>query len=79
LRGSFSAQAFLGGAGPAAVGAIIGAAVPLAGALSQAWQFIVLGAAGVALLVLRRGIVVTLIGAGVVGVVVALAGGPLPR
>jgi chromate transporter len=79
LRGSFSAQAFLGGAGPAAVGAIIGAAVPLAGALSEAWQFIVLGAAAVALLVLRRGIVVTLIGAGVVGVVVALAGGPLPR
>jgi chromate transporter len=39
----------------------------------------VLGAAAVALLVLRRGIVVTLIGAGVVGVVVALAGGPLPR
>jgi chromate transporter len=79
LRESVSAQAFLAGAGPAAVGAIIGAAVPLAGALSEAWQFIVLGAAAVALLVLRRGIVVTLIGAGVVGVVVALAGGPLPR
>jgi hypothetical protein len=28
---------------------------------------------------LRRGIVVTLVGAGVVGAVVALAGGPLPR
>jgi chromate transporter len=79
LRGSVSAQAFLAGAGPAAVGAIIGAAVPLARPLSETWQFIVLGAAAVALLVLRRGIVVTLIGAGVIGVVVALAGGPLPR
>jgi chromate transporter len=79
LRGSYSAQAFLAGAGPAAVGAIIGAAVPLARPLSETWQFIVLGAAAVALLVLRRGIVVTLIGAGVIGVVVALAGGPLPR
>ena len=34
--------------------------------------------AAVALLVLRRGVVETLLCAGAVGVVVALAGGPLP-
>ncbi len=79
LRGSGPAQAFLGGAGPASVGAIIGAAIPLARALSEAWQFGVLGVAAVALLAFRRGIVVTLLGAGAVGVFVALAGGPLPR
>jgi chromate transporter len=79
LRGDRRVRAFLGGAGPAAVGAIFGSAIPLAGALVEAWQFAVLGAAAIALLALRRGVVATLLGAGVVGVVVALAGGPLPR
>jgi chromate transporter len=79
LRESARAQAFLGGAGPAAIGAIIGAAVPLVGALQETWQYVLLGASAVALLVLRRGIVVTLVGAGVVGAVVALAGAPVPR
>ena len=37
-----------------------------------------LAAAAVALLLLRGGVVVTLLGAGAVGVVIALAGGPLP-
>jgi chromate transporter len=79
LRGDRRVRAFLGGAGPAAVGAIFGSAIPLGGALVEAWQFAVLGAAAIALLALRRGVVATLLGAGVVGVVVALAGGPLPR
>src|SRR5205085_5294827 len=78
LRTDHRAQAFLDGAGPAAISAILGAAVPLTAALSEAWQFIVLGAAAVALLIARRGIVATLIGAGIVGVIVALAGGSLP-
>jgi chromate transporter len=73
------AQAFLAGAAPAAVGAIIGAAVPLTRALGEAWQFVVLGAAAVLLLVLRRGVVLTLLTAGAAGAIVALAGGPLPR
>jgi len=77
LRGSLRAQAFLDGAGPAAIGAILGAAIPLAAALRQSWEFLVLAAAAVALLVARRGVVETLLGAGVVGVVVALAGGSL--
>ncbi len=76
LRGNPTAQAFLDGAGPAAIGAIFGAAVVLAQAL-RGWQFAVLAAAGVALLLMRRGVVETLLGAGVVGVVISLAGGGL--
>jgi chromate transporter len=79
LRTSERARAFLAGAGPAAIGAILGAAIPLTGALRETWQFAVLGAAAVALLLLRRGIVETLFGAGVVGAVAALAGAPVPH
>jgi len=77
LREDGRARAFLDGAGPAAIGAILGAAVTLARVLPDAWQFAVLAAAAVALLALRRGVVLTLIGAGAVGAIVALAGGPL--
>jgi len=79
LRADARAQSFLDGAGPAAIGAILGAAIPLAGALHETWQFIVLGAAAVALLIARRGIVVTLLGAGAIGAVAAVAGAPLPH
>jgi len=78
LRENRYAQSFLDGAGPAAIGAILGAAIPLARALSAGWQFAVLGGAAVLLLVLRRGVVLTLLGAAAVGVIVVLAGGPLP-
>jgi chromate transporter len=78
LRRNATAQAFLSGAGPAAIGAILGAAVPLARALDETWQFVVLGAAAIALVLLRRGIVPVLVAAGVVGAAIALAGGPLP-
>ena len=79
LRGNAGAQAFLDGAGPAAIGAILGSAVTLARALSQPWQFAVLAGAAVALLALRRGVVPTLLAAGAAGVIIALAGGPLPH
>jgi chromate transporter len=75
FRRSEVAQAFLSGAGPAAIGAIAGAAVTLGLGLTQLWQVGVLAAAGCWLLLLRRGVVSTLIGAAVVGVIVALAGG----
>ena len=75
LRDNSAARAFLDGAGPAAIGAILGAAITLALALAQAWQFGVLAAAAVALLVLRRGVVTTLVGAGVVGVIAAVVAG----
>ena len=78
LRTNRSAQAFLASAGPAAFGAILGAAVPLARALTEDWQYAVLAAAGVLLLPGRRGVVVTLVAAGLVGVAVAVGGGPLP-
>jgi len=78
LRGNPVARGFLDGAGPAAIGAILGSAVPLALALSEAWQAAVLAAGAVALLVLRAGVVATLVGAGAVGAIAVLLGAPLP-
>jgi chromate transporter len=79
LRRSPAAQRFLAGAGPAAIGAILGSAVPLARALDEAWQYGLLAAAAVALLGARRHVVVVLLAAGAIGMVLALAGAPLPR
>lgn len=78
VRADRRARAFLDGAGPAAAGAILGAAVPLALALDEAWQAAVLAAAAVALLLTRAGVVAVLLTAGAIGAAVALAGGPLP-
>jgi chromate transporter len=78
LRGNRYAQSFLDGSGPAAIGAILGSAIPLARELSVGWQFAVLGGAVVLLLVLRRGVVLTLLSAAATGVLIGLAGGPLP-
>ena len=78
LRGNDRARGFLDGAGPAAIGAILGSAVTLASALSEGWQWGVLAAAAVALLLIRTPVVPTLLAAGAIGVVVALAGAPLP-
>jgi chromate transporter len=78
LRGNERARGFLDGAGPAAIGAILGSAVTLAGAISEGWQIAVLAGAAIALLVLRRSIVGTLVAAGGIGAVLALAGAPLP-
>ena len=78
LRQNTTLRAFLDGAAPAAIGAIIGSSIPLARALTEPWQLAVLAAAGVALLALHRGVVVTLVGAGVIGAAIALTGGPLP-
>ena len=70
--------AFLAGAAPAAAGAIIGSAIPLAAALSETWQYVVLAGAAVALLVLRRSVVATLLAAGMIGAVAGLLGASLP-
>ncbi len=78
IRSDRRAQAFLDGAGPAAIGAILGSAVLLAAALTEPWQFVLLAAAAVALLLLRRGVVQTLLTCGAVGVVLALAGVAVP-
>ena len=79
LRGNPQVRAFLDGAGPAAIGAILGSAIPLAAALTQPWQYAVLASAALLLLLLRRGIVLTLLSAAAVGIVLGLAGGPLPH
>jgi chromate transporter len=76
LRGDGHARAFLDGAGPAAIGAILGVSVPLALALSESWQYAVLVVAAVALFALRRSTVETLLGAGLLGVVAVTLGAP---
>jgi len=75
FRRSTTAQAFLNGASPAAIGAIAGAAVTLGLGLTQYWQVGVLAAAAAWLLLLRRGVVSTILGAAAIGIIVALAGG----
>jgi chromate transporter len=79
VRTSPSVRAFLDGAGPAAIGAILGAAIPLALALQEIWQIGVLAGAALALFALRRGVVLTLLVAAVAGVVASLAGAPIPH
>ena len=79
LRANLNARAFLDGAGPAAIGAIAGAAIPLALALAETWQLAVLAAAAVALFVLRRGVVPTIVAAGIAGILASALGAPLPR
>lgn len=78
LRADPRVRAFLDGSGPAAVGAILGSAVPLALALTRPWQYALLALAAIALLVLRRGVVLTLLAAAGAGVALVLAGAPLP-
>ena len=79
LRADATVRTFLDGAGPAAIGAIAGAAIPLALALGETWQLAVLAAAALALFVLHRGVVLTLLAAGAVGVIATALGAPLPR
>ena len=74
LRTNRVAQSFLGGAGPAAIGAIAGAAIPLALAIAHVWQVFVFVGALVLIVGLRRSVVLVLIGAGVVGTVGAALG-----
>lgn len=68
---------FFDGAGPAAIGAILGSAIPLTLALQERWQFALLAGAAVSLFVLRRGVVLTLLAAGAVGAAAVLLGAPL--
>jgi chromate transporter len=70
LRASKHARAFLDGAGPAAAGAILGAAVPLLDSFEHTWQWVVLALAGVALL--RVAPIWVLVAGGVGGVATTL-------
>jgi chromate transporter len=77
LRTNRLARSFLGGAGPAAIGAIAGASIPLALALTHLWQVVLLAGAAVTIIGLRRSVVLTLVGAGLVGAVGAGLGLPV--
>jgi chromate transporter len=80
LRDNARVRAFLDGAGPAAVGAIFGSAIPLAVVLTRPWQYAVLAGAAVLLLALRRSVVTTLLAAAATGILLTVVGGfPLPR
>ena len=76
LRTDQRIQAFFVGAGAAVIGAIAGSAIPLGLELAHLWQLGVLAMTAVWLLALRRGIVLALVGAGVIGLVAVLAGAP---
>jgi chromate transporter len=75
IRANQRARAFLDGAGPAAIGAILGSAITLTRELTHPWQYAVLAGALVLLLPLRRGVVLTLLSAAAIGVTVVLAAG----
>jgi chromate transporter len=78
FRSNQHARAFLDGAGPAAIGAILGAAILLAGALRETWQYPLLAVGALALLAFKRGVVETLLVAGVLGAALAVVGAPVP-
>ena len=77
IRANRSIQSFLTGAGPAVIGAIAGSAIPLGLSLERLWQVPVLAGAVLWLFAVQRGVVSGLLIAGVVGVVLALAGVPI--
>jgi chromate transporter len=77
LRTNGVARSFLGGAGPGAIGAIAGASVPLALAIAHLWQVVVLAGALAMIVGLRRSVVLTLVGAGIIGAVGAALGLPV--
>ena len=76
IRTDVRIQAFFIGAGSAVIGAIAGSAIPLGLELAHLWQMGVLVLASVWLLVLRRGVVPALLGAGAIGIIAVLAGAP---
>jgi chromate transporter len=69
IRGNQRVRAFLDGAGPAAIGAILGSAVPLALAISKPWQVVPLAFAAGWLLVLKRSVPTAIVVAGLIGAV----------
>jgi chromate transporter len=77
IRTNLAVQAFFTGAGPAVIGAIAGSAIPLGLELSYLWQLALLALAAVWLLILRRGVVVAIVGAGAAGILASVAGAPV--
>lgn len=77
LRANISARAFLDGAGPAAIGAILGAAVLLLEGIRETWQWPLLAAAALALLIFRRSPLEVLVGGLLVGLAAWALGAPV--
>ncbi len=77
LRGNRAARAFLDGAGPAAIGAILGAAVLLLDGVRETWQWPLLAAAAAALLVWRRSALEVLVGGLLAGLAAWALGAPV--
>ncbi len=77
LRTSPTAQGFLAGAGPAAIGAIAGTAILLSHGIEHLWQLPLLVLAAIWLLVARRGTVSILVFTGVAGAIFGILGVPL--
>jgi chromate transporter len=77
IRANEGVRRFLVGAGAAAIGAIAGSAIALGRELEHGWQVGILAAAAIWLLGLRRGAIVALVGAGVIGVIAVSAGAPV--
>lgn len=78
IRMNVSVRSFLDGAGPGAIGAIIGVAVPLLLSLSQNWQYVFVALSVVIVFVLRRSTLQTLLLMATAGVVVVQCGLGLP-
>lgn len=78
IRQNAGAQAFLLGSGPAALGAILGSAIPLAMGLDEPWQWAVLAVALPALLTRRVPLLLVLAAAAVAGLAVLGLGGHIP-
>jgi chromate transporter len=78
LRKNASVRSFLDGAGPGAIGAILGVSVPLLLSLSQGWQWIVAAIAIGLVFALRRSPFLVLLLAGVAGVLLVQFGATLP-
>ncbi len=76
-RDNAFAQAFLTGAGAAAIGAIEGSAVRLALELQYIWQLVVLALAAGWLFGLRRGVVSALLACAALGIIAAVVGLPV--
>ncbi len=79
VRASARAQAFLLGSGPAALGAILGSAVPLAAGIEESWQWALLALSAAVLLPRRLGVIWVLLLAALLGILGAVAGLPVPR
>jgi chromate transporter len=77
LRGNADARHFLDGAGPGAVGAILGAAILLTGTLEEPWQFGVAVLAAITL-ALGRAPLFALLGGAALGLLAAGAGFSIP-